>query len=73
MVQIGTFLGWSTTWILQALKDNGTGHLILVRHRGPRRTQRHLPRAAEPESSDLGRGVRPARGTSTLRAPTRMP
>ncbi|MCD9878427.1 class I SAM-dependent methyltransferase [Streptomyces guryensis] len=26
-MEIGTFLGWSTTWILQALKDNGTGHL----------------------------------------------
>ncbi|MGW2522381.1 class I SAM-dependent methyltransferase [Streptomyces sp. NPDC001617] len=27
VVEIGTFHGWSTTWILQALKDNGTGHL----------------------------------------------
>jgi predicted O-methyltransferase YrrM len=27
VVEIGTFHGWSTTWILQALHDNGTGHL----------------------------------------------
>ncbi|WP_128435033.1 class I SAM-dependent methyltransferase [Streptomyces cyaneus] len=27
VVEIGTFHGWSTTWILQALRDNGTGHL----------------------------------------------
>ncbi|WP_435106963.1 class I SAM-dependent methyltransferase [Nocardiopsis synnemataformans] len=26
-VQIGTDHGWSTTWILSALRDNGTGHL----------------------------------------------
>ncbi|MFE5540537.1 class I SAM-dependent methyltransferase [Streptomyces sp. NPDC056519] len=27
IVEIGTFHGWSTTWILQALRDNGNGHL----------------------------------------------
>jgi hypothetical protein len=26
-VEIGTFYGWSTMWLLSALKDNGTGHL----------------------------------------------
>jgi hypothetical protein len=32
VVEIGTFHGWSTTWILQALReDNGTGH---PRHHG---------------------------------------
>lgn len=27
VVEIGTFHGWSTTWILQALRRNGVGHL----------------------------------------------
>ncbi|MFF3650878.1 class I SAM-dependent methyltransferase [Streptomyces sp. NPDC002181] len=27
VVEIGTFHGWSTTWILQALRDNGSGRL----------------------------------------------
>ncbi|KOU56667.1 methyltransferase [Streptomyces sp. MMG1533] len=27
VVEIGTFHGWSTIWILHALRDNGTGHL----------------------------------------------
>jgi hypothetical protein len=27
VVEIGTFHGWSTTWIFQTLRDNGTGHL----------------------------------------------
>src|SRR6478609_1544796 len=27
VVEIGTFHGWSTTWILRALRDNGGGHL----------------------------------------------
>ncbi|MFV2196440.1 class I SAM-dependent methyltransferase [Nocardiopsis sp. LOL_012] len=27
VVEIGTYYGWSTTWILAALRDNGTGHL----------------------------------------------
>jgi predicted O-methyltransferase YrrM len=27
VVEIGTFHGWSTTWQLRALRDNGTGHL----------------------------------------------
>ncbi|MFE5540976.1 class I SAM-dependent methyltransferase [Streptomyces sp. NPDC056519] len=27
VVEVGTFHGWSTTWILQALRDNGSGHL----------------------------------------------
>jgi predicted O-methyltransferase YrrM len=27
VVEIGTFHGWSSTWILSALRDNGTGHL----------------------------------------------
>ena len=31
VVEIGTFHGWSTTWILQALRDNGTGHFGRVR------------------------------------------
>lgn len=28
VVEIGTFHGWSTTWILRALRDNGAGHLF---------------------------------------------
>ena len=27
VVEIGTFYGWSTTWLLSALRDNGTGRL----------------------------------------------
>jgi Methyltransferase domain len=27
VVEIGSFHGWSTTWILRALRDNGSGHL----------------------------------------------
>ena len=27
VIELGTFHGWSTTWILGALRDNGTGHL----------------------------------------------
>jgi predicted O-methyltransferase YrrM len=27
VVEIGSFHGWSTTWILRALPDNGSGHL----------------------------------------------
>lgn len=27
VVEIGTFYGWSTTWLLSALRDNGTGHM----------------------------------------------
>jgi predicted O-methyltransferase YrrM len=27
VVEIGTFYGWSTTWLLRALRDNGTGRL----------------------------------------------
>ena len=27
VVEIGSFHGWSTTWILRALRDNGWGHL----------------------------------------------
>src|SRR6266540_3945006 len=27
VVEIGAFHGWSTTWILRALRDNGAGHL----------------------------------------------
>lgn len=27
VVEIGTFHGWSTSWILRALHDNGSGHL----------------------------------------------
>ncbi len=27
VVELGTFHGWSTTWILRALADNGAGHL----------------------------------------------
>jgi predicted O-methyltransferase YrrM len=27
VMELGTFHGWSTTWILRALRDNGTGHL----------------------------------------------
>lgn len=28
VVEIGTFHGWSTTWILTALRDNGVGELL---------------------------------------------
>lgn len=28
VVEIGSFNGWSTTWILHALRDNGSGELI---------------------------------------------
>lgn len=27
VMELGTFHGWSTTWILRALRDNGHGHL----------------------------------------------
>lgn len=27
VIEIGTFHGWSTTWLLRALRDNGHGHL----------------------------------------------
>jgi predicted O-methyltransferase YrrM len=27
VMELGTFHGWSTTWLLSALRDNGTGHL----------------------------------------------
>ncbi|WP_411144451.1 class I SAM-dependent methyltransferase [Streptomyces sp. x-80] len=27
VVEVGTFHGWSTQWLLSALRDNGTGHL----------------------------------------------
>ena len=27
VMELGTFHGWSTTWILSALRDNGRGHL----------------------------------------------
>lgn len=27
VVEIGTFYGWSTTWLLSGLRDNGVGHL----------------------------------------------
>src|SRR5262245_9357247 len=27
VVEIGSFHGWSTTWLLRALRDNGAGHL----------------------------------------------
>ncbi|HEY0811761.1 MAG TPA: class I SAM-dependent methyltransferase [Pseudonocardia sp.] len=27
VMELGTFHGWSTTWILSALRDNGAGHL----------------------------------------------
>ena len=27
VVEIGTYWGWSTTWLLSALRDNGHGHL----------------------------------------------
>ncbi|CCB75408.1 MULTISPECIES: class I SAM-dependent methyltransferase [Streptomycetaceae] len=27
LVEIGTFYGWSTMWLLSALRDNGKGHL----------------------------------------------
>ena len=30
VVEIGTFHGWSTTWILRALRDNGAGRLRSV-------------------------------------------
>jgi predicted O-methyltransferase YrrM len=28
VTEIGTYHGWSTTWILRALRDNGTGRLL---------------------------------------------
>jgi predicted O-methyltransferase YrrM len=28
VVEIGTFHGWSTTWLLSALRDNGSGRLL---------------------------------------------
>lgn len=27
VVELGTFHGWSTTWLLSAIRDSGTGHL----------------------------------------------
>ncbi len=41
VVELGALAGWSTTWLLRALRDNGSGHLYsfdLVDH-----ARRHVP------------------------------
>ncbi|WP_416072121.1 class I SAM-dependent methyltransferase [Streptomyces sp. ME18-1-4] len=58
MVEIGTFHGWSTTWILQALReDNGTAtHGITVL--APRRADTGMPPAGRTECAAGGCSVR---------------
>ncbi|WP_167529695.1 class I SAM-dependent methyltransferase [Streptomyces spinoverrucosus] len=53
-MEIGTFHGWSTTWILQALRDNGAGHLYS--YDVVDRVVRNIPRATVHRPLDVHAG-----------------
>ncbi|MFB9376990.1 class I SAM-dependent methyltransferase [Kineococcus gynurae] len=46
VVEVGCFWGWSTTWLLSALRDNGEGELHSFDRVG------HVERTVEPELTD---------------------
>jgi hypothetical protein len=74
VVEIGTFHGWSTTWIFQALRDNGTGHLF-IRRPGPiahARDHESGTRAHRAETADTKFNDFPTNGGWRRKLPARM-